>query len=733
MGGAIFNDGGSVSVLNTTFSGNRARGGSGSSPASSGAGLGGALFNYAGSLVLDYVTITASSVADGYGSAAPLPSDGAAIYTLGDGLAAAGGNDAAVVPAAFTSITRSVIAGNAGGSADFYADAINGGTAGSGGAAGILARNAAGAHGFAGSAIAGDPALGPLADNGGPAWTHLPGAGSPALDQAACDAVASDQRGVARPQNGACDLGAVERQALAALAAVAGTPQSATVGTAFAVPLQVRATDAQGVPIAGVPIAFECPAAGASCVTDGAAAATTDRDGLAALGVRANTVAGDYAASARAAELAEAATFALSNRAGATATLTVLAGDAQSAVVGTRFAQALAVRVADAYGNAVAGRTVQFACPQDGPGCAADDALAVTDADGRAQTGVTANIVAGGYAVQAGADGLLAAFALMNRPGAPATLQASGGAAQSATVGTPFAAPLVATVSDAFGNPVEGANVTFACPDDGASCTLSATTAATDAAGHAQATATANTHAGAYAAVATLPGLDAASFALTNLAGPAATLAIAGGDAQDAVVGSAFAEPLQAIVADAYGNPLAGAVVRFACPASGASCTGAADATSDADGRVAATLQANTVAGAYAVSAHALQGDAAASFALANRPDQPVALALIGGSPQSADANARFAEPLAAVVFDRYQNAVPGVAVTFFAPGSGASAALDASVVASDGNGVASTGATANGVAGRYRVLAALCGDAEERIQCDGFDRSPLPFELTNR
>ncbi|HEY1268343.1 MAG TPA: right-handed parallel beta-helix repeat-containing protein [Candidatus Binatia bacterium] len=54
--------------------------------------------------------------------------------------------------------------------------------------------------------------LGPLKDNGGPALTHALVKGSPALDAAPVDAncPATDQRGIARPQGSACDIGAVE-------------------------------------------------------------------------------------------------------------------------------------------------------------------------------------------------------------------------------------------------------------------------------------------------------------------------------------------------------------------------------------------------------------------------------------------------------------------------------------------------------------------------------------------
>jgi hypothetical protein len=64
---------------------------------------------------------------------------------------------------------------------------------------------------------AGSPGLGALAANGGPTLTRLPLVGSPLLDAipaASCaPGVATDQRGVARPQAGSCDIGAVEVEA----------------------------------------------------------------------------------------------------------------------------------------------------------------------------------------------------------------------------------------------------------------------------------------------------------------------------------------------------------------------------------------------------------------------------------------------------------------------------------------------------------------------------------------
>ena len=57
--------------------------------------------------------------------------------------------------------------------------------------------------------------LGPLQDNGGPTETHLPLTGSPVIDAGSpdCPLPATDQRGVARPEGAACDIGAVEVEA----------------------------------------------------------------------------------------------------------------------------------------------------------------------------------------------------------------------------------------------------------------------------------------------------------------------------------------------------------------------------------------------------------------------------------------------------------------------------------------------------------------------------------------
>jgi hypothetical protein len=60
--------------------------------------------------------------------------------------------------------------------------------------------------------MAADPLLQPLANYGGATQTHALGVGSAAFDAYTVGCPATDQRGVARPQGAACDIGAFEGQ-----------------------------------------------------------------------------------------------------------------------------------------------------------------------------------------------------------------------------------------------------------------------------------------------------------------------------------------------------------------------------------------------------------------------------------------------------------------------------------------------------------------------------------------
>ena len=98
-------------------------------------------------------------------------------------------------------------------------------------------------------AAAGDPIVGALAANGGPTNTMLPAEGSPLLDGADCAAapmvVSTDQRGIARPQGSACDIGAVEVEVV--------EPPETTTTTSPPSDTTVPPTTAPGTPRVTIP------------------------------------------------------------------------------------------------------------------------------------------------------------------------------------------------------------------------------------------------------------------------------------------------------------------------------------------------------------------------------------------------------------------------------------------------------------------------------------------------
>ena len=168
---------GTVILTNCTISGNSALVG------------GGGIANLTGTLRLQNVTVTNNRANDA---------------NIGAGIASL--NDEGVR----TEIGNSIVAGNIGN--DVSSDFVEDGTAST---LVSLGFNLIGSGTNAGFNQPGDqrnitnPGLGALANNGGPTQTHLPGAGSLAIDRGNTT-LTVDQRGVTRPQGAADDIGSVE-------------------------------------------------------------------------------------------------------------------------------------------------------------------------------------------------------------------------------------------------------------------------------------------------------------------------------------------------------------------------------------------------------------------------------------------------------------------------------------------------------------------------------------------
>ena len=225
LGGAIFNDAGTLSIRNSTLVGNSAAGGNAHQIASGqGSAFGGAIFNYNGVLTLDASTLTDNTVQQGTGGMAG-SLGGTAVYSLGDGSCntagsgASGGNVCAGTTATLT-MNMSVAARSQGSLKDVTLDRINGGASTASGAGNFIAYTQALNGTNTNSLVTINPlgihdpqlAITPAA-NGGFGLTLMPLPGSPLIDPApggSCSGVALDQRGFARPQGTLCDIGAVE-------------------------------------------------------------------------------------------------------------------------------------------------------------------------------------------------------------------------------------------------------------------------------------------------------------------------------------------------------------------------------------------------------------------------------------------------------------------------------------------------------------------------------------------
>jgi CSLREA domain-containing protein len=228
-GGAIYNAAGTLTVADSTFTGNIAGYGAGvyswvatatlnnsTFSGNSALSMGGVYNNWGGMTVSNctFSGNSATGTGNGQGIGGGFVSDGRATVLnstfSGNSAAAAGGGFFYSKTYTFSTLTliNTVIANSpAGGDCYTIAGAINTNLNN------LVEDGSCSANGI--NFKTGDPQLGPLADNGGPTWTFALLSGSPALDagdNATCAAPpvsGKDQRGEPR-NDGQCDIGAFE-------------------------------------------------------------------------------------------------------------------------------------------------------------------------------------------------------------------------------------------------------------------------------------------------------------------------------------------------------------------------------------------------------------------------------------------------------------------------------------------------------------------------------------------
>ncbi len=201
-GGIALNDPADLTAINSTISGNKAEENVGVNTEAHGGGI----FAYNGDVTLTNVTVTNNT----------------AESTQGTGTGGVGGGIYDLSELAPITLDNSIVAGNT--TTGAHADCNNL----------VLAPgdfNLVGACTVtgAGNLTGASAGLGLLGANGGPTRTHALLSGSLAINHGG-SCPATDQRGIARPQGGACDTGAFEVEVAAAAPPSAGAPPAAATG-----------------------------------------------------------------------------------------------------------------------------------------------------------------------------------------------------------------------------------------------------------------------------------------------------------------------------------------------------------------------------------------------------------------------------------------------------------------------------------------------------------------------
>jgi hypothetical protein len=363
-----------------------------------------------------------------------------------------------------------------------------------------------------------------------------------------------------------------------------GSSQTAKAGNGFATPLAAEVVDTGGCPLGDVDVEFVAPASGAAATFPGSTTSATvasGTDGVAsAPTLTANDVSGSYTVLASIPGTGFEVSFELTNTTSGVATsVGVSSGNNQSAKVGEQFQLALVVNVLDSYGAAVGDADVTFTIvPTNNAGASfvggGTAATAQTTGTGTATSPLlVAGSTAGTFSVQVNVSGVskLAAFTLTDLAAAPDAISPGAGTSQDAQLGVDFTVPLAVTVTDASGNGVSGAQVTFSAPTSGASGAFAghgpSVAVRTNSKGVAVAPSfSANTVTGGYVVTARVGGLaSVATFAMVNTARTGAnTAGMAGSYWLATTDGQVLASGMTSRFGSPTGRALSGHVVDMA-------------------------------------------------------------------------------------------------------------------------------------------------------------------------
>lgn len=376
----------------------------------------------------------------------------------------------------------------------------------------------------------------------------------------------------------------------ASVTVLQGNGQNGRVGEPLPQPLVVSVSDASGRPVQGATVVFVLTdaAPGASLAPD---TTTTDAGGTAAvqviLGTRPGAQAGEVHAIGDAGAPTATTAFTLTALPESADGIIAVAGDGQSAPVGSALPQPLVVEVADAFGNPIPDVAVIWTTEGGG---SVNAPTTTTGADGRASVQRTLGPAAGLQSTLATVDGLAGSpvtFVHTATAGSAAGVSIVSGNGQTGPVATELPGAIVVQVRDAANNPVPGVAVAWVTGAGGGSVTPG--TSNTDASGQASATWTLGAAPGPNTLSAVVSGIGVAEFSASATGGAPARLALATPPATTATSGVPLGQQPVIQLLDQAGTPVrqGGVEVRVTIATGGGTLGGTTSRLTDGNGQAA--------------------------------------------------------------------------------------------------------------------------------------------------
>ena len=396
----------------------------------------------------------------------------------------------------------------------------------------------------------------------------------------------------------------------------------------------------------------------------------------------------------------------------------IISGDAQSDTVGVALAQPFVVEVRDENGEVFEGVPVTFTVTAGGG--TIQPAIAMTDADGLAQSTLTLGNDPGTNTVEVSVEGI-SQMAVFNAeatlpPPMPTTLSIVSGDNQNGLIGEALANPFVVEVRDQYDDPMAGVPVTFTVlTGDGS---LSLEMGLTDANGQAESRLTLGNEPGGYTVTVSVEGIiETATFNAEASLPPPMPTALEGisGNNQTDLTSERLMNPFVVEVRDQYNDSMEGVTVAFIVRAGGGSLSDTSVIT-DANGLAESTLTLGSDPGTNTVEASVKGISQMAVFsAEANLPPpEPTVLSIVSGDNQNGLTGATLMNPFIVEVRDQYNDSMEGVTVAFIVRAGGGSLS-DTSVI-TDANGLAESTLTLGSDPGTNTVEASVKGISQMAV-----------------